>query len=161
MIGPSFRRLFAAFLLGAVVGAAALMGAVAAQVERVALQRDLFMTLAREQRQSLQQMRTQLEEFQTRPVVKSVEIHIINMDADGSRTALSLTEELRRISASVVGQVVEEVDPLLLRSLYHERTITLDRDHYLIQVESVVVAPTIHFFIYAYTEGEAMTERPG
>lgn len=155
MTGPSFRRLFAAFLLGVVVGAAALMGAVASRVEKVALQRDLFMSLAREQRQSLEQMKTQLEEFQTRPVVKSVEIHIMNMDADRSKTALTLTEKLRAVSAGVVGQVVEEVDPLLLHSLYHERTVALDRDHYLIHVESVVVAPTVHFFLYAYTEDEA------
>lgn len=146
---PRHRRLLSAFLLGIIAGSALVGAAVAGQIERITLQRDLFFRVAREQRQTLDQMRIQLEQFQTKPVVESVEVHILDMPEDRPAVSQRLVELLQPLGSVVVGQLVEDINPLLLRNLYDGRIATYNDADYEIQVLSVIVAPVTHFFLRA------------
>ncbi len=148
-MSSSLRRILAAFLLGAITGAALMMGFVAARIERATVQRDLFMTVAREQRHRLDQMRERIDEFQTQPTVESVELHFLDLEEDKSATALALSELLRPLSSGIVGQMVEDVNPAVLRNLYHKRIVISNQNEYVISVESIVIAPTTHLFLSA------------
>ncbi|MFO8059360.1 MAG: hypothetical protein R6U70_01700 [Bacillota bacterium] len=154
-MSPPTRRILAAFLLGALAGAALIMGVTAARVERATVQRDLFMTVAREQRHRLDQMKIQLEQFQTRPAVESVELHFVNIEEDKSALALALAESLRPLSTGVIGEMVEDVNPAVLRNLYHHRIVLVNRSEYVITVETIVIAPSTHFFLSARPRSEA------
>ncbi len=141
------RRVLAVFLLGMIAGGALTAAAAAAQVERVSLQRDLFLRTAREQRQQLDQMRTQLEEFQTRPSIESVELHLVNLGEERSGTALALQEKLQPLGNPLIGKMLDEVDPSLLKNIFHERRVMHNETEFELAVQTIIVAPTTHFHL--------------
>ncbi len=150
---PKLRRLIASLLLGVLVGAGLVVALTASRLEEIAVQRDLFIAVARQQRQRLDQLEIQLQEFQTQPVVESIEIHINGL-RDGDREALnlSLKEKLRPIAAGVVGKIVNDIEPELIKNLYHNRQLTHNEVIYTFQVRTVVIAPTTHFFLEVISE---------
>ncbi|GEM_PF-6457942 len=152
---PSVRRLLAVFLLGVIAGAALTAAAVAAQVERAVLQRDLFIKAAREQRQQLDQMRSQLEKFQTRPSIESVEIHLVNLGEERSSTALALQEKLRPLGAPLIGKMLDEVDPDMLKNIFQDRRVVHNESQYELAVQTIIIGPTTHFYLIIRNNSEA------
>lgn len=126
-----------------------MVGIMASRIEGATVRRDLFMTIAREQRHRLDQMKAQLEQFQTRPTVESVELHLLDFEEEKPALVLALTERLRPLSTGIVGQIVQDVNPAVLRNLYHERIVISNQTQYVISVETIVIAPTTHFFLSA------------
>lgn len=144
----NIRRFLAAFTLGVIVGAAGVTMLTAAQLESATVQRDLFRSIATDQRQQMQQLRQQLQEFQTRPAIETVKIHLSGLpDGKTETVQIELTERLRSVSDGMVGQMIDDIDPDMAKSLYHNREITHQDSRYLLRVETVVIAPTTHFFI--------------
>lgn len=129
-------RYFFVFLLGALVGAAAMVPLVGARVESLELERQgLLLRLAEAQR-SLAQLRSANRRW-ARPVVRSVELHFANVDEPALR--LKLEERLKPLVQDLVGREIRGLDPFLIFGLFRDRAWRIGEKEYRPELRVAVV----------------------
>src|SRR5690606_28742757 len=110
MAARSARRLVAAFLLGALVGAAATVPYYGRRVETLLLTTGSLLQQLHEHRARLERLQPAADE-PARRVVQRVRLELL---WDDEATRLALTERLAPLAEELVGRDLERIDPYLL-----------------------------------------------
>lgn len=139
MFTVTARRLIAAFLLGAAVGAASTVPYYGRRVEALILTTGSLLQQLHEHRARLERLQEAGNE-PSRRVIQRVRLEFLYPD---EAVRLSLTERLAPLAEELVGRELERVDPYLVHALFDGRAVDLDEARYQVTVRSVVAAEEV------------------
>ncbi|HEX6990081.1 MAG TPA: hypothetical protein VF282_11500 [Bacillota bacterium] len=150
MFTGTARRLVAAFVLGAAVGAAVTVPYYGRRVEALILTTGTLLQQLHEHRARLERLQDARDE-PARRVIQRVRLDFLYPD---EAVRLALTEHLAPLAEELVGRDLERVDPYLIYALFDGRTVDLEEARYQVTVRSVVAAQEVTV-ILAVTRIEA------
>ncbi|MFO7246140.1 MAG: hypothetical protein FWJ62_04270 [Thermaerobacter sp.] len=137
MVSGTARRLAAAFLLGAAVGAAATVPYYGRRVEALLLTTGSLLQQLHEHRARLARLE-EARDRSFRPVIQRVRLELLH---DDEAVRLALAERLSPLAEELVGRDLERVDPYLVYAMFDGRSVDLDDARYVVTVRAVVAAP--------------------
>lgn len=132
-------RIFAAgssFLLGLLLGAAAMVPITGRHVEQLTLEQLRLLQETAQYQSRLRKLEAALQNPQ-QAVIGDVTLQILWPD---EATRLDLTEKLAPIAHELVGRQVTDINPYLIFAVFDDRVIDLSHRRYRVNVRAVVIS---------------------
>ncbi|AZO96217.1 hypothetical protein [Halocella sp. SP3-1] len=139
-----FIYIIVIFLLGIITGATFLNLYSGRIIDQLILERNELTVKNREQSEQIKQLEEKFNRF------RKTFINKINIELDtdvNKHTQQAIKTKISDLLAGLMGKEIEEIDPLLLKDVIHQRFIIIEDKTYQLELLYMVISDQLSFYI--------------